>query len=698
MQKKAISFIAIILLSSLAQAKIDLSLSDEKANLGEEIFLKISNEHFFRNKDLSMINVEIFHSLLKQLDSQKIYFTQYEINSFSKKFKDFDNVDRVNKKNRTETKKLNLEATYLLINLYFNRLIEATNFQLAEVDKQKFNFLDEQEILITDENKEWQKSKYALKKTWSKLAKNDVLTSMLADKDLQEATDTIIKRYKNRLRRISQRNEEDVFSIAMNNLTSIFDPHSSYFSPKSAEDFEMTMSLKLEGIGALLTTEDDYPVIVSVVPGGPAEKTGKINPDDKIVKIAQMINPNEPAVDVVGWRIDEVVQLIRGKAGTKVELELIPAKTEDLSERKFVTITREEVKLEEQAAKSRIVEIEHNLKKSKIGIIDLPAFYIDFNAWRSRDPNFRSSSKDVEKILDEFNSLDVDGVIVDLRGNSGGSLFEANKLIGLFVASGATLQVKQNTGDIRTWGDAKAMQVWSKPMAVMVDRYSASASEIFAGAIQDYQRGLIIGHRTFGKGTVQKLDSLTSGQLKVTESKFYRITGSGMQNKGIIPDIALPATWDIEEFGESSLDAALPWDQVRPLRFKKFYMDPSILSKLKNTHSDRLMNNPDLQYILDIRERYDLQKDKETISLNINKRTLQKKDRQQWALKTENKRRAKLNLQIFETYDAMEEFNESKEDLEIDIDIENDYLLKEGANILSDYLHLYENILISKAA
>jgi carboxyl-terminal processing protease len=521
---------------------------------------------------------------------------------------------------------------------------------------------------------------------------------MLADKDLQEATDTIIKRYKNRLRRISQRNEEDVFSIAMNNLTSIFDPHSSYFSPKSAEDFEMTMSLKLEGIGALLTTEDDYPVIVSVVPGGPAEKTGKINPDDKIVKIAQMINPNEPAVDVVGWRIDEVVQLIRGKAGTKVELELIPAKTEDLSERKFVTITREEVKLEEQAAKSRIVEIEHNLKKSKIGIIDLPAFYIDFNAWRSRDPNFRSSSKDVEKILDEFNSLDVDGVIVDLRGNSGGSLFEANKLIGLFVASGATLQVKQNTGDIRTWGDAKAMQVWSKPMAVMVDRYSASASEIFAGAIQDYQRGLIIGHRTFGKGTVQKLDSLTSGQLKVTESKFYRITGSGMQNKGIIPDIALPATWDIEEFGESSLDAALPWDQVRPLRFKKFYMDPSILSKLKNTHSDRLMNNPDLQYILDIRERYDLQKDKETISLNINKRTLQKKDRQQWALKTENKRRAKLNLQIFETYDAMEEFNESKEDLEIDIDIENDYLLKEGANILSDYLHLYENILISKAA
>jgi len=577
-------------------------------------------------------------------------------------------------------------------------LIEATNFQLVEANKQKFNFLDEQEILITDEKKEWQKSKYALKKTWRKLAKNDVLTSMLSGKDLQEATDTIIKRYKNRLRRITQRNEEDVFSITMNNLTSIFDPHSSYFSPKSAEDFEMTMSLKLEGIGALLTTEDDYPVIVSVVPGGPAEKTGKINPDDKIVKITQVKKLSASAVDVVGWRIDEVVQLIRGKAGTKVELELIPANTEDLSERKFVTITREEVKLEEQAVKSRIVEIEQNMKISRIGIIDLPTFYIDFNAWRSRDPNFRSSSKDVEKILDEFNSLDVDGVIVDLRGNSGGSLFEANKLTGLFVASGATLQVKENTGDIRPWGDARAKQVWRKPMAVMVDRYSASASEIFAGAIQDYQRGLIIGHRTFGKGTVQKLDNLTSGQLKLTESKFYRITGSGMQNKGIIPDIALPATWDIEEIGESSLDAALPWDKIRPVHFKKFDMGPSILSSLQNAHSDRVNNNPDLQYILDIRERYELQKDKETLSLNIDKRKLQKIDRQQWALKIENKRRAKLDLEVFESYDAMEEFNESREDLEIDIDFENDYLLKEGAQILSDYMRLYKKILISKAA
>lgn len=693
---KITSLAIVACLSLIADGKINIKLSQEKQDLSEEIFYKISNEHFFKNKDQSKINVQIFYSLLEQLDSQKIYFTQYEVNSFNKKFKNFDSINRDNKENVSDTQKLNLKAAYLLINLYFNRVIEATNFQLAEVNKKKFNFLNDQEILITNEKQEWQKSKYALKKNWRKLAKNDVLTSMLADKNMQDATDTIIKRYKNRLRRISQRNEEDIFSIAMNNLTSIFDPHSSYFSPKSAEDFEMKMSLKLEGIGALLTTEDDYPVIVSVVPGGPAEKTGKINPDDKIVKIAQVKDLNEPAIDVVGWRIDEVVQLIRGKAGTKVELELIPAKTEDFSERKFVTITREEVKLEEQAAKSRIVEIEQNTKIFKIGIIDLPTFYIDFNAWRSRNPNFRSSSKDVKKILNEFNSLGVDGVIVDLRGNSGGSLFEANKLSGLFVASGATLQVKENTGDIRPWGDARAKQIWSKPMAVMVDRYSASASEIFAGAIQDYQRGLIIGHRTFGKGTVQKLDNLSSGQLKLTESKFYRITGSGMQNKGIIPDINLPATWDIEEFGESSLDAALPWDNIKPIRFKKFFMDPLILLKLQNAHSERVKNSPNLQYLLDVRGRYDVQKGKETLSLNIDKRKLQKKERQQWALKTENKRRANLNLHVFESYDAMEEFNESKEGL--DIDIENDYLLKEGTQILSDYMRLHKNIIISKAA
>ena len=702
-QKKAFSFLAILLLSIGVGAKINIPVSEEKQVLCQEIYKKMINEHFFNDKDLSSINSEIFDALVDQLDSQKIYFTENEMASFKRKFSRFDDPTNYQKKySKASLCSIDLKSEFAFINLYFNRLIEATNYQLKEVSKKNFDFTKEEIIIIDDDQKKWQRSRFELRKKWRRLAKNDVLTSMLAEKKLDEATETIEKRYKNRLKRISQRNEEDVFSISMNNLTSFFDPHSSYFSPKSAEDFEMTMSLKLEGIGALLTTEDDYPTIVSVVPGGPAEKTGKINPDDKIVKISQIEDLNSTPTDVVGWRIDEVVQLIRGKAGTKVKLELIPGKTEDLSERKFVTITREEVKLEEQAAKSKIIEIKRNSQTIKIGIIDLPTFYIDFNAWRNRDPNFRSSSKDVETILRKFDDQRVDAVLIDLRGNSGGSLFEANKLTGLFVSSGATLQVKESNGSIRPWGDVRAKQMWKKPMAVMVDRYSASASEIFAGAIQDYQRGIIIGQKTFGKGTVQKLDDLSSGQIKITESKFYRITGAGMQSKGIHPDITLPSTWDIEEIGESSYETALPWDEIKPVRFKKFSMGLSLISQLNDEHLSRVNQNPNLQYILDIRKRYEIQKNKEVISLNIANRRAEKEERQLWALDTENKRRASLNLEIFSSYKAMEDFNDAKETLknnkDSEIDIDNDYLLNEGAEILSDYTIFNQNIYFSKAA
>ncbi len=702
-QKKALSLITILLLSIGIEAKINIPASAKKQELCQEIYKKITNEHFFNDRDLSFINSEIFDTLLDQLDSQKIYFTKNEITLFKRKFSKFDDPISYQKKYlKSSLCSIDLKSKFSFINLYFNRLIEATNYQLKEVAKKNFDFTKEEVILIDDDQKKWQKSKFELKKVWRKLAKNDVLTSMLADKELDEATETIEKRYENRLRRISQRNEEDVFSISMNNLTSFFDPHSSYLSPKSAEDFEMTMSLKLEGIGALLTTEDDYPTIVSVVPGGPAEKTGKINPDDKIVKILQVEESNSTSTDVVGWRIDEVVQLIRGKAGTKVELEIIPGKTEDFSERKFVTITREEVKLEEQAAKSRIIEIQRNLQIIKVGIIDLPTFYIDFNAWRNRDPNFRSSSKDVETILRKFTAQRVDAVLIDLRGNSGGSLFEANKLTGLFVSSGATLQVKESNGSIRPWGDARAKQIWKKPVAVMVDRYSASASEIFAGAIQDYQRGIIIGQKTFGKGTVQKLDNLSSGQIKITESKFYRVTGAGMQSKGIYPDITLPSTWDIEEIGESSYDTALPWDEIKPVRFKKFSMGPTLISKLNDGHLTRVNQSPNLQYILDMRKRYEIQKNNEVISLNLTNRRVEKEERQSWALDIENKRRASLNLETFSSFKAMKDYNDTEEteydERDSQIDVDNDYLLNEGMQILSDYAIFNQNIYLSKAA
>jgi carboxyl-terminal processing protease len=687
---KNIQIIAIILsicIGCSSEPEINIKASIAKYNLANEISEKIGEEHFFQDQALKNINPRLGKSLIKELDSQKIYFTKDEILYFTNKF-------------QSSSDDVEIATSYELINLYFNRLIEATRYQIKVIQKKDFDFHKVENILIDSDLRQFRETNQDLREIWVKLAKNDVLTSMLTDKTADEAVELISKRYKNRLRRISQRNEEDIFSIVMNNLTGLFDPHSSYMSPKSAEDFEMTMSLNLEGIGALLTTEDDYPIIVSVVPGGPAEKSGKINPDDKIVKVRQIKKVEEDSVDVVGWRIDEVVQLIRGEAGTRLELEIIPAKTEDLSDRKWVVLTREEVKLEEQAAKSLIVDLPQGEDNFKIGIIDLPAFYIDFNAWRERDPDFRSSSKDVEDILNQFKLENVDAVIVDLRGNSGGSLYEANKLTGLFVSSGPTLQVKESNGDIRPWGDARATQAWKKPMAVMIDRYSASASEIFAGAIQDYQRGLIIGHKTFGKGTVQQLDDLTSGQLKLTESKFYRVTGSGMQNKGVEPDITLPSTWDIEESGESSLDSALPWDQISPTPFRKFQFDKTILDRLKIAHESRMLESPDLQYILDIRKRYNEQQEKTSISINLDTRRAEKIDRQVWALATENQRRAAKNLETFETFESLEEFNKNKEDnnVDIDIDLQNDYLLNEGMLILSDYLYLNTNLLLSEAA
>ena len=666
-----------------SEAKINIEVSANKALLSEEIFNKISNEHFFEDDVPDDLNLKLGTALIETLDSQKIYFTKNEVSKFMVDF-------------RSQSPRINITSSYKVINLYFNRLIAATEYQIKFIESKRFDFDLDETIIINEDLREFQNSIFHLKRIWSKLAKNDVLTSILTDKSESEAIELISKRYKNRIRRISQRNEEDVFSIAMNTVAGLFDPHSSYFSPKSAEDFEMTMSLKLEGIGALLTTEDDYPIIVSVVPGGPAEKSGKIDPDDKIVAIKQLEEKEIEPVDVVGWRIDEVVQLIRGKAGTKLELEIIPAKTEDFSDRKWVILTREEVKLEEQAVKSLVVNLPYQNQNLKIGIIDLPAFYIDFSAWRARDPNFRSSSKDVEEILERFNEENVDGVIMDLRGNSGGSLYEANKLTGLFVSAGATLQVKESNGLIRPWGDPRAKQIWKKPMAVMVDRYSASASEIFAGAIQDYERGLIIGHPTFGKGTVQQLDDLTSGQLKLTESKFYRITGSGMQNKGVTPDIILPATWDIQKSGESSLDSALPWDKITAVRFKKFRFNQNAVTDIRKAHLDRLENSPDLNYLLDIRERYDQQQDKETLSINLDIRKGEKLNRQQWALETENKRRDAHGFKLFKTYQDLKDFNENKED--IDIDIQNDYLLNEGAMILSDYIYLNRNLLLSEAA
>ena len=648
---------------------LDIKPTLKNQKIQKEIIKKVKEDHFFKVNNIEDIN-NIFHEkLIESLDPSKVYFTKFEFEQYGNNLNDeiFD-----------------LNNSFKILNKYFNRLIEATSYQIEILEDFDFDFSKSEYMDVYSDDNEWKSSFAELRKEWFLLTKNDLLNEIL-DEDLSDETDirqTIIDRYERRIRRITQRTNEDYFSIIMNNFTSQFDPHSAYLSPKSAEDFDMQMSLSLEGIGALLGIEDDYAKVVSLVPGGPAAKSNQLSPDDRIVSIRQAYE--EKSTDVVGWRIDEIVKLIRGDAGTEVELEIMPSKSLESSERKFVTLVREEVQLEEQAAKSKIISIDSESRNYRVGIIELPAFYIDFNAWRERDPNFRSSSRDVEDILKSFNAGNVDAVLVDLRGNSGGSLYEANKLTGLFVASGATVQVKESSGNIRPWGDGRAKQIWKKPVGVLVDRYSASASEIFAGAIQDYKRGIVIGHRTFGKGTVQRLDDLSAGQIKITESKFYRVSGSSTQAKGVEPDIVLPSTWDIEETGESSLDESLPWDTIRPIRHRIYNLNDFAIQRASENHIDRLSNDPNMQYILKVRQKYDERKNRKELSLNINERKNDKLDRRSWILNAENVRRSLLNFDTFDTYDDLETFREEIDSDEISL--ENDFLLNESKNIIVDYL------------
>ncbi len=679
------SFVCVVLISCgnstyEPQEYISTNLTDEKINLSKEVFKKLKKEHYIKNFVKDDFNNKYIGALIERLDENKLYFLESEIKNFKEESSQYSG------------KSFDIDLAYLIINLYFERLVDFSEFQIKLIEKDSFDFTKDEFIDIYYEDNQWPASEALLKNIWRNETKNDLLVALMSETLSDEPNKVLLKRYKNRIRRIQQQKEEDIFSIAINTLSNQFDPHSSYLSPRSAEDFDMNMSLKLEGIGALLGADDDYTKIVSLVPGGPAEKSGEILPEDKITRIRQIDAEDKEYVDVVGWRIDEVVDLIRGESGTQVEIEFISSDSAD-STRKLVTLTREEIKLEDRAAKSKIIETKEG---NKIGIIDLPSFYIDFNAYQNRDSDYRSSSNDVEDILKNFNIEGVDAVILDLRNNGGGALIEANKIVGLFVSSGPTVQVKHKAGYIQPYGSSKAEQAWQKPMAVLVNRYSASASEIVAGAIQDYQRGIVLGQRTFGKGTVQSLESISKGQIKITESKYYRIDGSSTQNKGVIPDIELLSTWDIETVGESSYPTALEWDTVRPYRHKKFSFDADKVVEIKDLYSQRLTTSPNLKYLGEVRDRYYLNKDKKLLSLNLETRKSEKEARKDWLLQIENKRRKGLGLEIFSTYEDLDENNKENENTNNDIDFKRDYLLIESTNIINDYLNLDNKLLASK--
>ena len=660
-----------------ANEYVNIELSDSKKGLSKEIFKKLEKEHYLKKINKDNFNERYIKAIFEKLDKNKTYFTKEEVEFF------------LSKSMQNNSDYFDIELAYNLINLYYKKLIDFSDYQIYLLDEFEFDFSKEEYLDIFYEDNQWVSSNKSLKELWRLETKNDLLVANMSDSASSNPKEDLKKRYANRVRRINQQKEEDIFSLAINILTNQFDPHSSYLSPRSAEDFDMNMSLKLSGIGALLGVEEDYTKIISLVPGGPAQKSGKIKPEDRISKIRQ--KGSDDFTDVVGWRIDEVVDLIRGEAGTEVEIEFISFEA-DSDTTKLVTLKREEVKLEDRAAKSEIIQFENN----KIGIIDLPSFYIDFDEFQKGNKNYRSSSKDIRSILKTFNEDEVDAVVLDLRNNGGGALIEANKIIGLFVSSGPTVQVKQSRGFVQPYGDSRAVQIWEKPVLILVNRYSASASEIVAGAIQDYKRGIVVGQRTFGKGTVQSLENLSEGQIKITESKYYRVNGTSTQNKGVIPDIELPSTWDIDTVGESSYPTALKWDTIRPYRHKKFKLEPNLVEKVLNQYESRLTFEPNLNYLQKVRNRYDLNKNKKLLSLNINKRTIQKELRRSWLLDIENERRSEIGLDVFNSFEEMENFKDDKDSLnQNSINLEDDYLLIESTKIINDFLNFSKKKMIS---
>ncbi|NJN51503.1 MAG: carboxy terminal-processing peptidase [Gammaproteobacteria bacterium] len=486
---------------------------------------------------------------------------------------------------------------------------------------------------IERKNVPWPASRGELDDLWRKRLKGAVLGMKLNGKELTEIQDLLTKRYKNRLKQTLQTNSEDAFQLYVNAYAATYDPHTQYLSPRTSENFNINMSLSLEGIGAVLRTEDDYTEVVRLVTAGPADKSGAVKPSDRIISVGQ--GESGKLIDVVGWRLDDVVELIRGPKDSVVRLEIVPADGDELK-RKVVSIVRNTIELEDQSAQKRLLTFEEGGVKHRIGVIEVPTFYADFQAAQQGVADFKSTTRDVAKLIEELKAEGMEGLVIDIRNNGGGSLQEADALTGLFIRSGPTVQVKQARKRPSVFADTDDDIAWDGPLAIVVNRLSASASEIFAGAIQDYQRGVIIGSQTFGKGTVQTLIPLKRGQLKITQAKFYRVSGQSTQHQGVLPDITIPEIYDVDRIGESALDDALPWDVINPVIYPRSDQIAPLIEALRTKHMDRVAVDPDFKYLYALADKSHQESGRTTLSLNEAERRKEKAQDDSWRLALEN--------------------------------------------------------------
>ncbi len=621
-------------------------------------------------------SAKIFDSYIKMLDPSRSYFTESDLAEFKEWRNQFDDF----------LKNGNLEPGFTIYKVHLERLHSRLQYALGLLEKgvDGFDFTVDEELLVDRENAAWSKDEKELDDLWRKRVKDEVLRLKIAGKEPKAIEELLIKRYKNQLSRLEQTRGEDVFQAYINAFAQSYDPHTQYLSPDNAENFDINMSLSLEGIGAVLQSDNEYVKVVRLVPAGPAEKSKQIAPADKIVGVGQN---NEEMVDVIGWRLDEVVKLIRGPKGSIVRLEVVPASNapNDQSS-KTVAITREAVKLEEQAAKKSVLNLQQDGRDYKLGVIEIPAFYLDFKALRAGDKDYKSTTRDVKKLLTELEKEGVDGVVIDLRNNGGGSLQEATELTGLFIDKGPTVLVRNSDGRVDVLADEQEGAFYKGPLAVLVNRLSASASEIFAGAMQDYHRALIVGGQTFGKGTVQTVQPLNHGELKLTLAKFYRVSGQSTQHQGVIPDISYPADVDTKEIGESALPEAMPWDSIRAAITPDMNPFKPFLAELKARHEARTNENPDFVFT---RDRLALTQElthETTISLNEEKRRGQQERIEKRQLTLENtlrKAKGEEPLAKLEREDETTPHIEEKK-----IKPEDDAYLSESGRILLDYLGL----------
>lgn len=645
--------------------------------IGELVATFIQKSHYNHIAVNDELSSKVMDHYLEELDRNRMYLLAGDVEFFDQYRYELDDIVRSNP----------LDPVFDMFSVYRTRVRERFEFALAQLDVEP-DFTIDEEYQFDRSESPWAQTSQELDEIWRKRVKNDALNLALTDKPWEESSEILAKRYRRYLKRMQQTNSDDVFETFMNTFAHTLDPHSSYLSPRNSEEYRIQMSLSYFGIGASLQTEEDYVQIVSIIPGGPASIDGSLGPKDRIIGVAQ--DPDGEMVDVIGWRLDDVVDLIRGEANTIVRLQIIPAGALPGHSNKEISLTRGKVKLEERAAQSEILTVPNEGRDWSIGVISVPSFYRDYRALSSGDKNYTSTTRDVKRLIVELEQEGIDGLIIDLRDNGGGHLTEATALSGLFIDNGPVVQLKNSNGRISRLDDPDpvARVAYNGPLAVLTNRFSASASEIFAAAIQDYARGVIIGQQTFGKGTVQNLYSLDQfmqpegdtgfGQLTLTIGKYYRVTGESTQHRGVMPDIPLPSAIDADLVGESVRDSALPWDTVTSTRFSRGAPLDSTIQSLTASHDARSSQDPNFLWLKEGIREVEAARARDAVSLNVDTRRAEREDELAGRLKRENERRQALNLEPIENLEDMDE------------DDIPDVLLDQAAGIVTDLAELRE--------